>query len=88
MKSKLVILGTVLIAALVGSCVGDLLWTNEIPYVQWLGYHTSFGFDGISLNFIFMQVSISLHAEIYIIQAILLVVAFVLAPKLDAAIKL
>lgn len=87
MKYRVILFLTIAVAAVFGACFGEYLAASNIPLVSWLGYHKSFGFDGVSIDWSFMQLKFSLRFDLYVIQAFLLLLAVYVAPRIDAAVK-
>ena len=87
MKSKIIFLLTIVFMAVIGACMGEFLSTADLPFISWLGFHSSFGFDEFSLNLVFFQMSLSLKFDLYIIQGLLMLIGIKIAAKLNNAVK-
>ncbi len=87
MKAKIIFLLTIVFMAVVGACLGEFLAAANLPFISWLGFHSSFGFDEFSMNLVFFQMSLSLKFDLYIIQGLLMLFGIKLSAMLNDAIK-
>lgn len=87
MKYKIILISSVVIAAVLGACLGEFFGNLDSSLLAWLGFHKSFGFDEITLDIVFFRMTLSMNFDVYLIQAFLLALAVRLAPKLNASIQ-
>lgn len=86
MKNKLVFIFLVLTAAVLGGVIGEL--TVGMYGLSWLAYGKTIGFDTVSLNIIFMDLTFGLHFSLNVAQVILLLIALLIHKKVSALIDI
>lgn len=84
MKNKLVLIFLILAAAIVGGILGEL--TVGMYGLSWLSYGKTIGFDTISLDIIFMDLTFGLHFSLNVAQVILLMIALLVHKKVSSLI--
>ncbi|MBQ8922239.1 MAG: DUF4321 domain-containing protein [Oscillospiraceae bacterium] len=86
MKRKLVYLFLILTAILAGHYIGKACLNGD-PVWAWLGKQLEFGFDPHAINLQVLVLNLGMHFTINALQAILIFIAILIAPKVSDSIN-
>lgn len=87
MKYKLMLFLCIVTAIILGAYLGGLCADSTAPYINWLGFSKSFGFDTISMDLAVLKFDLGLHFDLNVMQLLFILIAVVVAPKLADKIK-
>ena len=85
MKGKLTEFFLLVAAIVAGHFLGNVCADSLEPFISWMGFAISFGFDSINIDIDVLQLTIGFHMSINFLQIVLILLVVALGPQLRKA---